>query len=68
MRRSVLILLCFSASGVAGALRPVSAQVPPDEFWRSPRDQPLLFFRLGAALRLNSGIGSAFYLRLGTAF
>ena len=27
-----------------------------------------MFFRLGAALRLNSGTGSPFYLRLGTAF
>ncbi len=27
-----------------------------------------MFFRLGAALRLNSGEGSPFYLRLGTAF
>ena len=35
MRRSVLILLCFWATGVAGALRPATAQVPPDESWRS---------------------------------
>jgi hypothetical protein len=35
MRLSVLIPLCFLAAGVAGALRPVSAQVPPDESWRS---------------------------------
>ena len=35
MRRSILILLCFLAAGVAGALRPVTAQVPPDESWRS---------------------------------
>jgi outer membrane protein assembly factor BamA len=27
-----------------------------------------MFFRFGAALRLNSGEGSPFYLRLGTAF
>ena len=35
MHRRVLILLCFSAAGGAGALRPVTAQVPPDESWRS---------------------------------
>ena len=36
MARSVLILLCFlAAGGVEGALRPVMAQVPPDESWRS---------------------------------
>ena len=35
MRRTVLILLCFLAAGVTGALRPVTGQVPPDESWRS---------------------------------
>jgi len=35
MRRSVLILLCFSGTGVAGVFWPVTAQVPPDESWRS---------------------------------
>ncbi len=35
MRPSVLILLCFLATGAAGALRPLTAQVPPDESWRS---------------------------------
>ena len=35
MRRNVLILLCFLATSVAGVLRPVTAQVPPDESWRS---------------------------------
>ena len=35
MRRSALILLCFLTAGVAGALRPASGQVPPDESWRS---------------------------------
>ena len=35
MRPSVLILLCFLATGVAGALRPLTAQVPPDESWLS---------------------------------
>ncbi len=32
MRRRLLILLCFLAAGGAG---PVTAQVPPDESWRS---------------------------------
>ncbi|MCH7891680.1 MAG: hypothetical protein IH921_09270, partial [Gemmatimonadetes bacterium] len=35
MRRRILSLLCWLATGVAGALRPVTAQVPPDESWRS---------------------------------
>ena len=35
MHRRVLILLCLSAAGGAGALRPVTAQVPPDESWQS---------------------------------
>ena len=33
--RRILILLCFLAAGVAGTTRPVAAQVPPDESWRS---------------------------------
>ena len=35
MRRSALILLGFLTASVAGALRPASGQVPPDESWRS---------------------------------
>ena len=35
MRRNVLILLCFSVAAGAGARAPVTAQVPPDESWRS---------------------------------
>ncbi len=69
MHRSVLIKLCFVAAGVAGALPPLAAQVPPDE----PTSITALFsthmfFRLGVALGLNSSTDSPIYLRLGTAF
>ena len=35
MCRSGLILSCFVAVGLAGVLRPLTAQAPPDESWRS---------------------------------
>ena len=35
MRRSLLIVSCFVAAGVADAHRPLAAQVPPDEHWRT---------------------------------
>ena len=60
MRRSVLIMLCFVAAGVAGALRPLAAQVPPFSTH--------MFFRLGVALGLNASTDSPIYVRLGTAF